>query len=145
MEAESLVSLYKDGKSLAELGKLFRVGVYVVKKRLLYNGIPIRRRGAEKGCIGKKGTTCSFYMGGERVSFREARDVVYKAVRKGLLVQKPCEVCGEFGKTRDGFLNVEAHHDDYNFPLQVRWLCRKHHFEWHKCNKPIQKFHRNER
>lgn len=135
---ESLVSLYENGKSLAELVILFGVGTDKIKKRLLCSGIPIRRRGAEKGCVGKRGIASNFYTG-ERVSVKEARDAVYKAIGKGLLVQKPCEVCGEFKKTRDGFMNVEAHHDDYNFYLEVRWLCRKHHFRWHRTNKPIPK------
>lgn len=34
---------------------------------------------------------------------------------------------------------AEARHCDYNKPLEVIWLCRKHHSEWHKNNKPIYK------
>lgn len=45
------------------------------------------------------------------------------AVFKGLIVRKPCEVCGE--------IKTDAHHDDYNKPLDVRWLCRKHHLRHH--------------
>lgn len=39
--------------------------------------------------------------------------------RVGLLVPQPCEVCGE--------TVVDGHHDDYEKPLEVRWLCRSHH------------------
>lgn len=46
------------------------------------------------------------------------------AIRDGILVRQPCEVCGA--------ARVEAHHDDYSRPLDVRWLCTKHHCEHHK-------------
>ena len=49
----------------------------------------------------------------------KARKDVYRAVKSGLLVKQPCEVCG--------CLSVEAHHENYSKPLSVRWLCTKHH------------------
>jgi hypothetical protein len=54
---------------------------------------------------------------------RNARVAVGNAVRDGKLIKKCCEVCG----------GVEsfAHHDDYNKPLLVRWLCDLHRKEWH--------------
>jgi len=48
------------------------------------------------------------------------------AIRRGLLEKSPCEVCGA--------LRVEGHHDDYARPLEVRWLCKKHHIEAHGGN-----------
>lgn len=48
-----------------------------------------------------------------------------KAVRlANKLTRKPCEVCGA--------VNVHGHHDDYSKPLEVRWLCPRHHSEHHK-------------
>lgn len=44
-------------------------------------------------------------------------------IARGILVKQPCEICGE--------LKVEAHHDDYHKPFEVRWLCIKHHHEFH--------------
>lgn len=52
-----------------------------------------------------------------------ARGLVRKALRSGELKKLPCEVCGE--------VKVDGHHDDYSKPLQVRWLCRIHHCEYH--------------
>lgn len=37
-------------------------------------------------------------------------------------------------------LNAEAHHHDYSKPLQITWLCKKHHMEFHKkIEKKIKK------
>ena len=52
-----------------------------------------------------------------------ARNEVYKALKSGVLVKGKCEVCG--------VSKVEAHHDDYSKPLEVRWRCKEHHTEIH--------------
>lgn len=54
---------------------------------------------------------------------RRAHEKVKDAKSRGDLVPAPCEVCGE--------TNVDAHHEDYNKPLEVRWLCRRHHAKIH--------------
>ena len=66
-----------------------------------------------------------------------AHNVVTKALYHGILVRQPCEVCGVSGLDINGKMNIEAHHDDYSKPLDVRWLCPKHHKEWHRKHKPI--------
>lgn len=60
----------------------------------------------------------------EQVFKDNVRKMTWKKIREGELVRQPCEVCG-IDKT------IEAHHDDYYRPLEVRWLCRKHHIEHH--------------
>lgn len=52
-----------------------------------------------------------------------AYNIVYKAVRSGWLKRLPCEKCGA--------IKVHAHHSDYSKPLDVQWLCVKHHVETH--------------
>lgn len=52
-----------------------------------------------------------------------ARDMVKTKIRQGLIMPEPCEICGEKG---------QCHHDDYSKPLEVRWLCMKHHGEQHR-------------
>lgn len=47
-----------------------------------------------------------------------ARTAVGNAIRDGRLKREPCEVCGQ---------KAQAHHEDYQKPLEVRWLCFKHH------------------
>ena len=53
-----------------------------------------------------------------------ARRKVNTEIRAGRLVRQPCEVCNNPKSI--------AHHEDYNKPLDVRWLCGKHHAEVHK-------------
>lgn len=46
-----------------------------------------------------------------------ARFRVTNAIRRGKMIRgTKCEVCGKEGK-------MEAHHDDYKKPLEVKWLC----------------------
>lgn len=52
-----------------------------------------------------------------------ASTVVNNAIRDGRLVrQTVCSVCGRSE-------NVEAHHTDYSKPLDIQWLCKRHHWE----------------
>ena len=51
----------------------------------------------------------------------EARNIVYRAIKKGLLKKEPCHICGN--------PDSQAHHKDHNKPLEVEWLCRIHHLE----------------
>lgn len=65
----------------------------------------------------------------EHPELNKAHYKVASAIKKGLLEKRPCENCGDKVS--------EAHHDDYNKPLEVRWLCKKCHMEWHRLNKAI--------
>lgn len=51
---------------------------------------------------------------------KAAHTLVHNRLRSGEIVRQPCEVCG----TTE---NIQAHHDDYSKPLEVRWLCQIHH------------------
>lgn len=56
-----------------------------------------------------------------------ARDAVKLALRKGILIKGPCEM-----KSKNCRGQVQAHHDDYSKPLEVRWLCTQHHADVHR-------------
>lgn len=53
----------------------------------------------------------------------KARTALNNAVRGGRIKKMPCLVCGS--------LLSEGHHEDYSRPLEVTWLCFKHHREEH--------------
>lgn len=52
----------------------------------------------------------------------KARNAVSNAIRDGRLQKQPCFICG---------CEAEAHHPDYDQPLDVVWLCMPHHKEVH--------------
>ncbi len=52
-----------------------------------------------------------------------AKMLVKNAIARGLLIRQPCSECGD--------PKGEAHHPDYSRPLDVIWLCRKHHIAAH--------------
>lgn len=56
--------------------------------------------------------------------FKPAHRVVWKAIKSGKLIRKPCQFCGEE--------KVHAHHDDYNKALEVKWMCPVHHKQYHQ-------------
>lgn len=61
-----------------------------------------------------------------------ARHIAGRAIRLGRIQKGPCEFKGCTNP-------VQAHHDDYSKPLDVRWFCRKHHFEYHLCQRVLKR------
>ena len=49
-----------------------------------------------------------------------ARRLLNKLIKESLIKRMPCEICGKEGN---------GHHPDYTKPVEVVWLCRKHHAE----------------
>jgi hypothetical protein len=56
----------------------------------------------------------------------KAHCIVNYAIKSKKLFKEPCEICGKE--------KTHAHHDDYDKPLNVRWLCAEHHHQWHAIN-----------
>ncbi len=70
-------------------------------------------------CLRCSGTTAHY----EPKIKRDAYRAVAKAISLGELERLPCEVCED--------PESQGHHEDYEKPLVVIWLCRKHHLEKH--------------
>ena len=134
---DQAVSLYEGGLSLAEIADFYQIGRQAMWKILQRRGVAFR---------GQKryGSENHFFRGGRSGKGR-ANDLFERALLKGLVLRRnQCERCSASGSFKDGRSLVQAHHDDYNRPLDVRWLCQPCHHEWHKNNKPIQKNKENQ-
>lgn len=57
---------------------------------------------------------------------------VNRAIKKGI-ISKPhkCSICGEYKR-------IIGHHDNYNEPLKVIWVCQSCHTRIHKNTKAIE-------
>lgn len=125
------IKLYESGLSYAEVA-----GFYDVTRQSMFD--VLKRRGVESHSQLKYGKDNHFYRGGSHADER-TWGITEKAIKRGILIAEPCEICGKTSVMADGRNAIQAHHDDYNKPLEVRWLCQEHHHEWHKTNKPIQR------
>jgi hypothetical protein len=84
---------------------------------------------SEKGKLAKKRAMDSYK---ERYPMKRASHImVGSALLTGKIVKPNC--CSECNSSK----KIEAHHDDYTKPMELRWLCEKCHKEWHKHNKAI--------
>lgn len=71
----------------------------------------------------KRAKTIKAHREANRLKYR-CRAVTRYAVQSGKIQQGPCEKCGAE--------KVQAHHQDYAKPLDVRWLCSQCHGKEHR-------------
>jgi hypothetical protein len=106
----------------------------------------LEKRGAAKGRAGLRldGSSNPNWRGGiskDRYRYKRmyklrhpervrAREIAHRALVSGKIKKQPCEICGS--------VRTQMHHDDYDKPLGIRWVCIKHHREIHR-NKGVGK------
>ena len=84
---------------------------WVIKRDRAYykvNATHARKREAERKCAFPERT--------------KAQAILRAALNNGTAIAQLCFVCGE---------TAEGHHVSYDLPLDVSWLCRKHHKQTH--------------
>lgn len=114
------VKLYKKGMSLADVASFYNITRQSMHKWFK------RRKVKMRGNV-RFGPHNVFHRGGVTQDER-ARAIYRVAVKRGKLINpKICSVCGSN-------VHVSGHHDDYNKPLDVRWLCHACHYLWHTEN-----------
>lgn len=121
-----LVAKYEAGMSIQEISESSRISLRAVNK--LIEGRVAKRKSSHKlwGQFGKQNND------------RSVNSLLAKAIHCGVLKRPDvCEKCGNSGRMKDGRSLIHAHHDDYNKPFDVRWLCCKCHLDWHRSNVAI--------
>jgi transposase-like protein len=124
------IKLYQTGLSVQDVADF-----YGITRQAMWTWL--RRRGIKMRPQKRTQQANHFYRGGCR-SHKKAIGIVERAIKKGL-IERPqiCQECSTTCAPVNNRPQIEAHHDDYNHPLNVRWLCRKCHFQWHKTNQAI--------
>jgi predicted DNA-binding protein YlxM (UPF0122 family) len=126
------VAMYESGLSIQEVADFYQISRQAMWQWLTSHGAKFR---SQK----RYGQENPFYRGGRRASDL-AQNLAEKAVEKGILQRSSvCENCGQAGHFKDGRTSIQAHHADYNKPLEVTWLCQRCHHAWHKEHKPIER------
>lgn len=121
------IDMYNGGFSIEEIADY-----YGVTRQSMW--MWLKRRNVEFRDNKKYGKENHFYRGTKADD--HAQNVLEEAIEKGLVKRSEvCECCGKSYRMKDGRTAIQAHHCDYNRPLDVMWLCQKCHHEWHKNNK----------
>jgi len=130
---DKAVTIYDSGLSIAECAEFFEISRQAMHKIL-------GRRGCKFRDNKKFSEDNHFYRGclEDKTKKRRVEHLLEKAIKKGILTQKThCEECGNPQQFKDGKSGIQAHHSDYDKPLEVRWLCQKCHHNWHINNRAI--------
>lgn len=128
---DEAVGMYERGlsiQSLADFYQITRQAMWMI----------LKRRGCTFRDNKRYGEDNHFYRG--TTADDRAQNILENAIKNGIIERKVmCEKCGNVGTFKDGRTAIQAHHPDYNKPLDVMWFCQKCHHEWHKNNKSIQR------
>lgn len=127
------VALYQSGLSTEQIAVRFGV----TRQSIWYL---LHRRNVQFRPHMRHGKECVLWRGGVRAD-DQSQNLLESAVRAGRLVPPTtCEECGQDpGRCSDGRRKLHAHHDDYNKPLEVRWLCQPCHHAWHLKHTAVPK------
>ena len=60
-----------------------------------------------------------------------ARSYANQYLKRGKITRKPCAICNS--------PNSQMHHEDYDRPTVVVWLCRPCHLDYHMVQKDIER------
>lgn len=130
LDIEEAVRFYDEGIGAETIARHFKVS----RQAIYYH---LRKRSIERRPAAWTGEDNPFWRGGEMFCPQITKIVTAAIQAKILTRPETCSVCGKVYKFKNGQNGIHGHHDDYNKPLEVRWLCLPCHHEWHKHNRAI--------
>lgn len=123
------VQRYEAGQSLAPIASDMGVS-----RQAMWD---LLRRRTDMRPQARFGAENNFFREGSRAR-KEAHRILERAVAAGTVTRPDqCEECGGATAFKDERAGIDAHHDDYSKPLEVRWLCRKCHHAAHRMRKEV--------
>jgi len=126
---DEALQLYNKGLSIETVAEFYNMSRQSMWQIL-------KRRGCTFRDNKKYGKENHFYRGTSASD--KSQNLLEEAIEKEIIIRKvKCEKCADTPVFKDGRTGIQAHHCDYNKPLEVIWLCQKCHHEWHKSNKAI--------
>lgn len=130
---DNAANLYRSGMSIQDCADFYEISRQAMHKIL-------QRRGCEFRDNLKHGEQNHFHRGclPDKAKKERAHNLVEKAIKRGILTNpQVCSTCKNTYTFKDGRTAIQAHHSDYDKPLDVIWLCQKCHHKWHKNNIPL--------
>lgn len=130
---DNCVTLYDSGLSIQECAEYYEISRQAMHKILKRRSCVFRDNIKHK-------SDNHFFRGAYPDNTKKVRvhHITEKAIKKGILIQPAiCSNCSGVQTYKDGRNGIQAHHKDYDKPLEVVWLCQKCHYEWHKTNKVL--------
>lgn len=132
VQYDGAVQLYESGMSIQDCADYYQISRQAMHKIL-------SRRGCKFRDNLKYGDENHFYRQGNEGKEKRKRVQHFtdKAIQRGVLIRPVrCEKCNGTQEYSDGRNGIQAHHCDYDKPLDIMWLCQKCHHEWHINNQP---------
>jgi len=130
---DNAIELYESGMSIQDCAEFYEISRQAMHKIL-------HRRGCKFRSNLRYGLENHFHRGSypDNTKRKRVQHITEKAIKKGILIRPvKCSQCKGTQEYSDGRNGIQAHHCDYNKPLNVLWLCQKCHHEWHTNNKAI--------
>jgi len=124
----SLKDFYKDRRTKDGLYSICKYCMQAYRKNYKYTDEQLKKRRKQKADSKKRNKEYyrDYSKKPEEKIKEKCRHKTYLAIKNKFIERNGCLICNK---------EAQAHHEDYNKPLKVIWLCEEHHLELHQNRK----------